>query len=230
MQRNEIHLQIAEVAEKIATLNKHLSASSRIMKAETDLLNVYVEELKMLLNELTKTTTPTAAPQPEPKKEPIIEKPAEPVVVKKEIITEPIAEPVAAKKVEIKEEKKAPEAAAPQTEPAKETSAKTKEPSLNERFSKKTIDIAEKLQQAATDKHLKDLISISDKFMFVNELFKNDSKHFEEAIKKLNELNSFDEAVQFIEEELKTNFNWDKKQQVAEQFQQMLKKKFGMNN
>jgi len=230
MQRNEIHLQIAEVAEKIATLNRHFSQSSKIMKAETDLMNVYLEELKMLLSELAKLTATAAAIQVEQKKETVIEKPAEPLVVKKEIIAAPITEAVAAKKVEIKEEKKAPEATAPKTEPANETTTKTKEPSLNERFSKKTIDLAEKLQQAATDKHLKDLISLSDKFMFVNELFKNDSKHFEEAIKKLNELNSFDEAVQFIETELKTNFNWDKKQQVAEQFQQMLKKKFGANN
>jgi hypothetical protein len=218
MQRSEIHTQITEVAEKIATLNRHLSQSSKIMKAETDLMNVYIDELKLLLSELANTIA-TAKPEPQQTKQ---------ATVREEIKPEPAA---AVKK----EEKKPAEPAAPQkTEPAKPASEKITDAvaskSLNERFSKKTIDLAEKLQQNASGKHLKDLISLSDKFMFVNELFQNDKKHFDEAVKKINELQSFDEAVQFIEEELKTHFNWDKKQKTVEQFQQSVKKKFGNKN
>jgi hypothetical protein len=218
MQRSEIHTQITEVAEKIATLNRHLSQSSKIMKAETDLMNVYIDELKLLLSELANTIA-TAKPEPQQTKQ---------ATVREEIKPEPAA---AVKK----EEKKPAEPAAPQkTEPAKPASEKITDAvaskSLNERFSKKTIDLAEKLQQNASGKHLKDLISLSDKFMFVNELFQNDKKHFDEAVKKINELQSFDEAVQVIEEELKTHFNWDKKQKTVEQFQQSVKKKFGNKN
>jgi chromosome segregation ATPase len=221
MQRNEIHIQITEVAEKIATLNRHLSQSSKIMKAETDLMNVYVDELKLLLNELTNNLSTTKVqPQEIIQEVKISEKRIEAAVTEKKIVEEeiPIQTVVINHPVE----------------PVKPDAEKVKEPysskSLNERFAKKTVDIAEKLQQTPSGKHLKDLISLSDKFMFVNELFQNDKTHFEEAIRRINDLESFDEAVQFIEQELKANFKWDKKQKTVEHFQQSIKKKFGLKN
>ena len=100
--------------------------------------------------------------------------------------------------------------------------------SLNELFSGSKMELADKLLHQATGKPLKDFISIGDKFMFISELFNKDLVAYEGAVKKLNEVHSFDDARNIIEHELKAKFDWDKKQDAAKHFQSILKKKFGV--
>jgi hypothetical protein len=64
--------------------------------------------------------------------------------------------------------------------------------------------------------------------MFISELFNKDLVAYEGAVKKLNEVHSFDDARNIIEHELKAKFDWDKKQDAAKHFQSILKKKFGV--
>jgi hypothetical protein len=219
MQRTEIHLQITEVAEKIIVINRHLSQSSKLLKAESDLMQAYLKELQVLSAQLEKTIASSTS---QPQSDIIIN------VEKQEVIIPEIKPEM--QQHEIKRETSVKVTVAePETEPVKTATVKQKETltskSLNERFTNKSVSLSEKLQ-SHSGRHLKDLFSISDKFMFANELFKNDQKHFEEVLKKINEFDSLEDAFNYIEGELKTKFNWDKKQNIVEQFQEVIKKRF----
>jgi hypothetical protein len=219
MQRSEIHTQIAEVSEKIAALNRQLSQSSKLLKAETGLLLAYVEELQQLIMRLENTTSPDKKPISDI----IINEPRQPeVIISGQKATFEI------KKKEIATEKETTKThSSPKTISTAEAaqSKSAVQTSLNDRFKKNTVELGEKLQ-VHTGKHLKDLFSLSDKFMFANELFKNDQKYFDEVLKKLNEFETWDEVVGFIEDELQKKFNWDKKEKIAEQFRQIIRKRY----
>jgi len=102
--------------------------------------------------------------------------------------------------------------------------------SLNELFSGSKMELADRLLHHTTGKPLKDFISIGDKFMFISELFNKDLVAYESTIKKLNEVHSFEEAQQFIEQELDSRFDWGKKQDAVKHFHAILKKKFGVTD
>lgn len=102
--------------------------------------------------------------------------------------------------------------------------------SLNELFSGSKMELADKLFHHTTGKPLKDFISIGDKFMFISELFNKDLMAYENAIKKLNDIHSFEEARQYVEQELHNKFDWSKKQDAVKHFQSILKKKFGVTD
>ncbi len=102
--------------------------------------------------------------------------------------------------------------------------------SLNELFSGSKMELADKLLHHATGKPLKDFISIGDKFMFISELFNKDLMAYESAIKKLNDIHSFEEAMHYLEVELNDKFHWDKKQEAVKHFKSILKKKFGVTD
>ncbi len=257
MQTRAIHQQIELVAEKILQLNKHLAQSPHILQVEADLLKAYLKELQNLCAALdTAAVAMNEAPLQKPEithseppkhehkqpehivlQEPVTKKeerakepekvttPVEQVIhVKPEpvIIAEPVSESVKQTKeqIVIKETTITKET----TQPA---ASKKDEKSLNDRFTKTTIEVAEKLRHHVSGKHLKDIISISDKFFYLKELFKNDLNQYEEMIRHLNEMNSFDDAKTYLEQEFSKRMEWEKKEKALEQFTMELVRKFG---
>ena len=84
--------------------------------------------------------------------------------------------------------------------PAKSTSEKFNAPKTFADIYQNTGDnsLATKIQKnSITD--IKSAIGINDKFLFINEIFKGDSKTYHQAIETINNFMHFHEALEFIE-------------------------------
>jgi hypothetical protein len=76
---------------------------------------------------------------------------------------------------------------------------------------------------------LKLAIGIYERYLFANELFNGSIEAYEEAIKALNDFNTIEKAVQYIDEGLKKEYNWDMESNVTEQFVTLVKRRYGKN-
>ena len=75
-------------------------------------------------------------------------------------------------------------------------------------------------------KDLKSLINLNDKLLFVRDLFNGYSLAFSEAIEILNRFDSFESADNFLKQNYSSKNNWAEKQNVADRFYEILKKRF----
>jgi hypothetical protein len=66
-----------------------------------------------------------------------------------------------------------------------------------------------------------DAIGINDRFLFVRELFENNSSKFEATVKAIDELGSIQEAVNY----LKLNFKWNNSE-ASQRFLILVKQRF----
>ena len=79
--------------------------------------------------------------------------------------------------------------------------------------------------QPAKKEYPKIAININDKFRFINELFKINSKEYEVAIEQLNTVNSMDEANAYLRG-LKTIYNWDDENEMVKKLYVLVQKRF----
>jgi hypothetical protein len=83
--------------------------------------------------------------------------------------------------------------------------------------------------EALAETPLKDLkkgIGVNDKFLFVQELFRNDEVMYERSIKTINSFNIYPEAQYWIERELKIKLGWNDEQDTVQQFYHLVKRRF----
>jgi hypothetical protein len=77
-------------------------------------------------------------------------------------------------------------------------------------------------------KHLKDIkqsISISDKFLFIGELFCGDVKDYTDSVLALNDCQSFEESMQIIEA-LQEKYSWEDETLAVSTFKNIVKRRF----
>ena len=87
----------------------------------------------------------------------------------------------------------------------------------------------ESLNEALSDAPIKDLkkaISLNDRFLFINELFKGDEAMFERSVKTINAFSIYPEAEFWIRRELLLKMGWDEKSATVKQFSQLVKRRF----
>jgi len=147
-----------------------------------------------------------------------------------EIEAEPEAEPVISEpQVEIQPQM--PDAAAEDVEEAPVEREETTEPILPPVFPE--IKITEQHSEKPKSSFLTGVkmeavndimvaIGLNDRFLFTRELFNNDSDLFFKTIKELNQKNSWNDALSYLNE----HFNWDKDDQTVELFQSFVKRRF----
>ncbi|QES87215.1 hypothetical protein [Rhizosphaericola mali] len=75
-------------------------------------------------------------------------------------------------------------------------------------------------------KDLKKSISINDRYLFINELFRGDESTYERSIKTINGFNIYQEANFWIERELKVKLGWNEKDPTVRDFMQLVKRRF----
>jgi hypothetical protein len=163
-------------------------------------------------------------PVPEPQivekvVEKIVEKPVE--VIKEVVVEKPVvvAAPVVAQEVQPKVVEAAEPAAAPKpvkekpvvAEPVKE------EPAIVEEQASPKAALYGK---AVTD--IRQAISLGDRFLYQRELFGQNAELMQKTLTELNELRSFDEAMQYI-----SRFGWDTESNSYQQFIVTLHRRFG---
>lgn len=140
-------------------------------------------------------------PEPEPKvveKIVEVEKPVE--VIKEVIVEKPIAEEPVVEEPVVEEPQPEPE----EEEPVKEIA------SPNAALYGKAVD------------DIRQAISLGDRFLFQRELFSQNAEMMQKTLTELNELSSFDEAVDYI-----NRFGWDTESNTYQQFLVTLHRRFG---
>ena len=94
----------------------------------------------------------------------------------------------------------------------------------NETLATGKKDIASELQ----NKPIQDLtkaIGINDKFLFTKELFSGNAELYAKTMRKLNEFSDINDALIFVQE----NFNWDDKNEAANQLIDLVRRKLMMD-
>ncbi len=181
--------------ERIATLEAELAS-----------LEAEIDELK-------------SRPAPEPQVvekvvEKIVEKPVE--VIKEVVVEKPVvvAAPVVPEKPEepetIQEEPVA-------EEPVKEEPVKADPAPAKEEVASPKAAVYGK---AVDD--IRQAISLGDRFLYQRELFNQNAELMQKTLTELNELGSFDEAIQYI-----SRFGWDTESNSYQQFIVALHRRFG---
>jgi hypothetical protein len=114
-------------------------------------------------------------------------------------------------------------------------SAPYKEVSLIDRLSETDNSLMGKfttsskgLNDNVTEGDLKKLIDFNRQFVFIQELFGNDPKAYMEAINRLNTIQTIEEAVKYINQELVPKYNWNKDLQSLKLFDKIIRQKFGI--
>ena len=160
-------------------------------------LEAEVEELK---------SRPAAEPQVVEK---IVEKPVE---VIKEVVVEKPVEVIK----EVIVEKPVKEGPQPVVEPAPVVEEPVKEEPKEEPASPKAMLYGKPVND------IRQAISLGDRFLYQRELFGQNAELMQRTLTELNELGSFDEALQYIGQ-----FGWDTESSTYQQFLVTLHRRFG---
>ncbi len=75
-------------------------------------------------------------------------------------------------------------------------------------------------------KDLKKGISINDRHLFINDLFRGDEAMFDRSIKTINSFHIFSEAEYWMQRELFLKLAWDEKNESTQSFMQLIKRRF----
>jgi hypothetical protein len=90
---------------------------------------------------------------------------------------------------------------------------------------RKSGDIAEKKQDQPI-KSLGNSISISQKHEFISALFAGESNALKDAISKIESMNSFDDAIVWLDQELSNQNNWKKNEKLSFEFANLVRRRF----
>lgn len=97
--------------------------------------------------------------------------------------------------------------------------------SLNDKLRAEKKELSDVLGEEPI-KDLKKAISINDRAVYINELFKGDETAYERSIKTLNHFTIYPEAEYFIKRELKLRLQWDDSNPLVQQFDHLIKRRF----
>ena len=104
---------------------------------------------------------------------------------------------------------------------------KTVEPvELNKKYTDGFENNLEQALQYEPIQNLAAAIDINDRYLFVNELFHGDEPMYEKSIVTLNNFHSYEQACNWMKQELGLKQDWDNNSFVARQFAQLLHRRF----
>lgn len=94
---------------------------------------------------------------------------------------------------------------------------------FNDNIAKKNIkkDVSSKMQSKPIN-DINSAIGLNDKFIFIRELFSGDKNHYMETIQVLNNFDTFENAIEFLNE----NFNWENDNPNFERLKELVRRKY----
>ncbi len=113
-------------------------------------------------------------------------------------------------------------------EKPKQASEKQPPKSLNDRFydeKKISNELGEKFKNKPIS-NLKSAISLNQKMLFIRHLFKGDEKRYKKAIEFMNKCGNYAEAKFFLEDEMKSRYDWDDKDKVYMELVNLVYRRF----
>ena len=232
MDLNKAHI----ILEKINTLYKNISIDNKVSSIERDLMLSYIRTLYETFLEtgndpfpITKPSQKTTRVVPEPVVEEVVVAPSRP---KARVVEIPDS---------IKEYATPPPPPAPKTAPivVQEVIEPTPAPEpspdpivMDEEHAalfeqKEAKELSDRLSQMPIH-DLKKSMGLNEKILTINELFGGDHKAFDRALTDLNTLATFEEAKQYMSENLAAKYDWsDKsKKKKAQIFIKLVRRKY----
>lgn len=195
-----------ELIKYFESLETRLAAAEQSIAAAEERLLAQNQQITALEAKITELEN---RPAPEPQvieKIVEVEKPVEKIVEKIVEVEKPVV---------VEEEPLTEEEPVEITEPTEPT-----EPTATPVAQEKPSPKAAIYGKAVDDIHL--AISLGDRFLFQRELFGQNAERLQRTLTELNELSSFDEAMDYI-----ARFNWDTESKTYQQFLVTLHRRFG---
>lgn len=108
---------------------------------------------------------------------------------------------------------------------------------LNEKFGEEKLTVNDLLRNAQSktlaDKigkskieTIKGAISLSQKFLFINALFKGENLEYENALSEIDKSLNYDAALEFLSQSYAKKYNWDFNQHEVKEFVEIVERKF----
>lgn len=97
--------------------------------------------------------------------------------------------------------------------------------SVNDRINLGENSLAEKLRQKPIA-NLNSALSINQRFLFANELFKGNTDALKNSLNEINHLENLEAAEVFINQYLKDKYNWDLENEIVLEFLQLVERRF----
>ncbi len=99
--------------------------------------------------------------------------------------------------------------------------------SLNDRFKTQENSLGTVLKTTKTNnRNFKELIDINDRFLFIQSLFGGSYLAFEEAIKQINKIESYSEALDYVDYKLKGTYDWSTDSTEVTKFLNILERSY----
>jgi hypothetical protein len=98
-------------------------------------------------------------------------------------------------------------------------------PEMNEHLNEYAVEVSTMLDETPV-RDLKKAISINDRYLFINHLFRGDENMYERSIRTINGFNIFPEAQYWIQRELKVKLSWLEDNPTVQLFDQLVKRRF----
>lgn len=239
MNKNEVVKTILKNIQDIYSISGKFENSDELHQIDIDLALSKVRNLYDLLLTIDSKTIHntqnqdkellTKPKQPEAK----IEKKSEEIIIEPKITeSEPKPEEIVVQEPELEIEKPKGDTQV-KNEPEENVKNGNSQEIIADKFqSKKFVhdtisgknpkqDVSTKLQSKPI-KDINSAIGINDKFIFIKELFGNDKEHYHETIQVLNNFDTFENALEFLNE----NFNWDSEDPNYERLKELVRRKY----
>ncbi len=107
--------------------------------------------------------------------------------------------------------------------PVKEPEAKR---SINDMFSREGKEDLGSKFLFQNRKNLREMIDLSERYVFTKELFGGDADYYDKAIRQLNQFEKLEDAEAYMSKELYPKYNWAGKDAVQKQFARIVERRF----
>jgi hypothetical protein len=97
---------------------------------------------------------------------------------------------------------------------------------LNDRLKKESTDNLLHKQQKARIENIRGAITLNQKFIFINGLFRGDNAAFNLALNELEQCTSYEEAVQLLQTRYASQFVWNMENEEVKAFFEIVERKF----
>ncbi len=98
-------------------------------------------------------------------------------------------------------------------------------PTVNEKLNQPRTELNDKLRKAPI-KDLKTFIGLNKRFSYINFLFNNDARLYDESMEKINNSSNYDEAMDYIENALRNRLHWNTQDEMVAEFYNIVERRF----
>lgn len=200
-----------EPASKIAVEEARKSEPEEAIETEEELEEMQKKEVEEEMEVEVKPEEAIVEPAPEVAESPVEEQ---------QEVGSPVAE-----QAQVTEEVNEVEEDDPLVEPVVNEEVEEKGLSLNDRFKHQENDLAHKLKNKP-EEDLRHMIDLSEKYEFINELFAGDAIFFDRAIRQLDKCDSYEDAVEYLDTEVRYQVSWEGKERYEEKLMDLLGRRF----